>query len=163
MSETIKGPQASIDFNNEFTTLVSREIGNLVLGEWIGGGVARTVYAHQSFQDKVVKIETRGYSFQNAAEWEIWCEVKNTKLAKYFAPCFEISRAGVVLVQARTEKFPMDILPKRLPEFMTDLKPSNFGLYEKRIVCHDYGILLNGLISTVCKASRIKSIKWKAE
>jgi hypothetical protein len=35
---------------------------------------------------------------------------------------------------------PLEKAPTHLPNFMTDLKPENFGRLGNRIVCHDYGL-----------------------
>lgn len=48
----------------------------------------------------------------------------------------------------------LEQLPTRLPRFLTDFKPSNFGLFKGAIVCHDYGMNLlreNGMGLTLRK------------
>ena len=103
----------------------------------IGSGVARKVYNSPLFPDCVVKIENTAGSFQNVIEWNTWLNVKDTKRAKWFAPCVAISPCGGILIQKKTQ--PAVKFPTRLPKFLGDTKPSNYGMYQGRFVCHDYG------------------------
>lgn len=117
-----------------------REPSSVMLGAFIGEGVARKVY-HCRLNDKYVcKLEEKGRSFQNVSEWETWNWVEGNKaLEPWFAPCLNISLTGVMLVQRYCEPLRNADLPKRLPEFLCDLKKENFGMLDGRVVCHDYG------------------------
>lgn len=138
-----------------FNNSVSLDLLRLVCGQELGDGIARTVYACPLRSDLVVKIETRGKSFQNVMEWELWQEVQHTKsLARWFAPCEFISSCGTVLAMRRTEPVPTRMLPKRLPEMLTDLKPSNYGLLGGRVVCHDYGFIIKEL------NTKLRMVDW---
>lgn len=119
---------------------VRLEVMRLVCGDKISYGSARVVFEHANDKARVIKIEDGAQSFQNILEWNIWHEVEGTKLEKWFAPCYQISPSGSALIQARTKK--IRELPKRLPSFFTDLKTNNFGEFDGRIVCHDYGLSL---------------------
>ena len=116
-----------------------REMRSLVLGPKLGEGSARKVYLCRMNPEYVVKVEMGGCSFQNVAEWDIWNWVRGGSLEKWFAPCEMISTCGSILVQRRTEPVRSAELPKRVPEFLTDLKVENFGMFNGRIVCFDYG------------------------
>lgn len=125
---------------DHFPTTLGREILTMVCGDFIGRGYYREVYAYaRDPQAWVAKLENGHQSFANVREWEVWLSVRDTKLVKWFAPCHDISSSGLVLIQARTEQVPIERLPKRVPAFFTDLKAENWGLYNGRIVCHDYG------------------------
>lgn len=139
---TIRGYEAKIDWNDIFPRSASKDFAGLMIGDRIGGGTARDVYALNFPPDgceSVVKFEDIALSFQNVIEWKIWGWVVETKWEKWFAPCHSIGGNGVVLIQRRTTA--LDRLPKRIPSFMVDTKKSNWGLYEGRPVCHDYGMM----------------------
>lgn len=139
---TIRRPEAKIDMKATFPGIVAGDFADLMLGVRLGGGIARDVY-ELNFPPKgmasVIKFEDVAGSFQNIIEWEAWQNVCDTKWEKWFAPCCQISRAGCVLVQRKTTT--LQKLPKRVPSFLKDLKESNWGEYEGRPVCHDYGTM----------------------
>lgn len=130
-----------IDFTKDFPTTMSKDLMWFILGEKIGSGMDREVFEFIPNKDYVIKVETNG--FQNVREWELWNEIKDTKMAKWFAPCIDISSCGIYLLQKRTEKIPQSEYPKKTPHFFTDQKYDNFGVIiekgKKRFVCHDYG------------------------
>ena len=136
-----------------FTTTISTDFFRLICGDVIGYGVGRTVYECEIRPDLVVKIETPSHSFQNQAEWRIWSEWRyDADMKRWLAPCEAISPCGTVLLQKRTEPFPADAYPKKLPKFLTDTKRSNFGMFEKRVVCHDYALVVTTLSTAMVKA-----------
>lgn len=129
-----------------FDTGIARDFFFAFCGERLGGGSARVVYACAIDPSLVVKIETASQSFQNAVEWDIWhywndCE----DVATWLAPCVSISPCGMVLLQKRTTPAAPDELPRKLPRFLTDTKCANYGRFEGRIVCHDYGKVVTNL------------------
>lgn len=128
-----------------------------MVGRFIGGGIARNVYEYLPDLDFVVKVEHRAYSFQNAMEWETWVEVRETKWAKWFAPCKTISMNGSVLIQRKTHPLPPALRPMKLPNFLTDLKRQNFGMIDDQVVAHDYGMTL--LFSKAFGAARMKNVE----
>lgn len=126
--------------------------------ERLGYGSGREVYACRVRPELVVKLEAERYSFQNIREWEVWQSIQYTPWAKWFAPCESISPNGSALLQRRTTPVPEGRLPDRVPVFLTDLKPDNFGMFEGRVVCHDYGnhlMLENGM------TNRMKKAQWR--
>ena len=112
---------------------------HLVVGERLGGGSFRNVYA---LDDKrVLKVEPSGSTFCNHQEWMIWQEVVGGKWEKWFAPCLDIDTLSGTLIQRRTT--PLTDRQwnrlKEVPNFMADIKRANWGMLDGRIVCHDYG------------------------
>ena len=126
---------------------IMNEFAYLILGEKrIGYGMSRDVYHCQINEDWVIKIETQaGGYFQNALEWRTWSQLQDTPAAKWLAPCYHISDSGNILIQQRTIPLRKEEAPKTLPEWLSDTKLTNYGLYKGRVVCHDYGtnLLLN--------------------
>lgn len=111
----------------------------LLVGEPISRGAHREVFALLGRPNEVVKIEAGSGNFFNILEWETWCAVQGTRLAKWFAPCVTISDCGSALIMERTH--PVAKVPARLPALFQDVKPENFGMLEDgRVVCHDYAI-----------------------
>lgn len=121
---------------------VLRELMYLFVGEKIGDGSARKVYSLRQDDTKVVKIETGSSSFQNIIEWEIWTRFKNnTRVAKWLAPCHWISASGTHLIMSKCDNLRSNEIPKKVPKFLIDHKPDNFGLLDGKVVCRDYGLL----------------------
>lgn len=114
---------------------------NLLCGEKLGEGIARTVFACKFDDTLVIKVEKDPYQFQNIAEWRFWTETQYyRKAADWLAPCVAISPRGSVMLQRRVEPAQLDQLPARLPAFLRDTKPSHFGFYQGRLVCCDYAM-----------------------
>lgn len=139
----------------ELQPSILREWMAHTLGKKLGGGIGRSVFVYELNPAYVVKVDAKR-GFQNPIEWEVWQLVKDTPYAKWFAPCRAISAYGSVLLQARTLPAPRARYPKKMPEFLTDYKYSNYGLYKGRIVCHDYG-------SAIAFSSGITAKMRKAE
>lgn len=117
-----------------------REALSMMLGEKLGAGCSREVYVNRLNPVQVVKVQL-SLGFQNVQEWLIWKEVEDKpELAKWFAPCDHISPDGNLLIQRRTEH-PKIAYPEQVPRFFTDLKLTNWGELDGRIVCHDYALL----------------------
>lgn len=109
----------------------------------LGEGMSRTVRACTLDASLVLKFERDVGVFQNVKEWHVWSEARhNERLSQWFAPCVRISPCGFVLAMKRTEPLPREQLPERIPSCFTDTKVDNWGLYEGRPVCHDYGTAL---------------------
>lgn len=123
-----------------------RQLKNICFGPVLGEGSARKVYEFLPDPTLVVKAELYGKNFQNVAEWEVWSWVRGRgDMEKWFAPCVNISSSGLFLLQKRVEPLQKSQLPKRLPAFFCDLKPEHFGLYEGRVVCCDYGLVVSAI------------------
>ena len=137
--------------------LVHKEVFRLMCEEQIGSGMSRTVWVSPLLPGRVVKTEEDSRRFQNVFEWETWNQVKDTKWAKWFAPCVSISPCGAVLVMERTTLPTLKQFPDRMPVFLTDFKRGNYGMLKGRLVCHDYGT--NVLMQTGLN-DRVKKVGW---
>lgn len=116
------------------------DIITLFVGTELGAGVHRHVFQHAQDPKLVVKIDG-SECFANAGEWEVWQRVKDTDLRRWFAPCVAISRNSIALIQRKTTPVSLAALERALPKvpaFFCDLKVSNWGRLNGRIVCHDY-------------------------
>lgn len=129
-------------FDAHFKTGLARDLAGMVLGDLHGFGSTRTIYTHATDPTLMVKVETDAGSYNNIMEWEAWKSVKDTEFAKWFAPCVEISPAGLVLTMKKCERVSARGLPRKVPAFFADLKAENWGWYEDRFVCLDYGLHL---------------------
>ena len=124
-----------------FTSTVNNEFFCMIAGRILGAGQFRIVYEHEHRDDLVLKFEPNSRSFQNIAEWDFWNDNKNNKrIARWLAPCEFISSCGIILAMKKTIKPQLADYPNMVPEFLADLKRNNFGLYEGRLVAHDYGL-----------------------
>lgn len=119
-------------------TLLAREYRSILCGQQLGYGMSRVVYENKLDPTTVVKVETAARRFQNVKEWETWQEFQYG-LGKFLAPCVAISACGLILIQKRVEPLRKSEAPEKMPAFLTDFKLSNYGLYENRVVCCDYG------------------------
>ena len=139
-----------------------REAFGLLTGHKLSEGSSRKVYICRIDPSLVVKKEMKRNSFQNIVEWEVWTSAWDKKLlSKWFAPCMHISGCGTLLVQARTFPIKSSDLPKKIPEFMTDTKIQNWGWYQDRPVCHDYGTMVVGFLQK--KHQLVKAEWWNEE
>ena len=112
-----------------------------LLGDKIGQGKTRVVYAHLKDKSLVIKrSRVKGGNKTNIKEYRIWEHYKETKYAKYLCECVGISPCGEYLLMKKAGK-PTNILPARLPpEINTDIEGSkNWGDYKGRPVLVDYG------------------------
>lgn len=130
--------------NDYFKTALAKEFFYAMCGECLGDGVSRTVFEYLPDKSCVVKLEHATRSFQNVMEWDLWQQHsagKGTSTLKWLAPCVSISESGNVLVQKRTKPVPWTWkLPKLAPNVLcADMKRENWGIYRRRLVCHDYG------------------------
>lgn len=132
------------------------ELWDIVAGKRLGNGIARDVYVFAPDPTLVIKIETASRRFQNVNEWTIWDRVQHFKpLAHWFAPCVAISCSGGVMLQKRVNPADDAALPDRIPAFFSDNKRANWGVFEGRPVCCDYGshtMLENGMTRRMKKA-----------
>jgi hypothetical protein len=131
-----------------------------IVGEYLGGGATRRVYALKHNPELVLKLEFASKQFCNIAEYEVWKEVNGTPLAKYFARVVDIDPWAGALLMVRTRPITEQIFRRRvkeLPAFMDDMHWANFGTIGGRIVCHDYGY--NLIHEQAVKAARMKKVK----
>lgn len=121
----------------DFTELIKTDFCKMFCGKQIGYGVYRQVFEHKYDDSLVIKVEYADTTFfANAQEWAVWKEMSDTDLAKYFAPCVDISENGLILIQKKTK--PLRKYPEMIPAFFTDTKRSNYGSINGKFCCHDY-------------------------
>lgn len=145
---------------DKFAGSWSRELLGLVCGDRLGEGMTREVFrfgveTYDEPEPRVIKFEMNEGHFQNVAEWQVWEAVKETKFAKWFAPCHRISHCGRILVASYCEPLAAIRLPAEVPAFFTDLKHGNWGWYKGNPVALDYGkhlMLGRGMTSRMQKA-----------
>lgn len=131
------------------------ELLALLCEQKLGAGMTREVFRLATDLDKVIKFECDSGHFQNVLEYQVWDSVKDTKLAKWFAPCHHISHCGRILIQSYAEPIAAINLPAEVPAFFTDLKVGNWGVYNKQPVALDYGkhlMLERGMTGRMRKA-----------
>lgn len=117
---------------------------NLLCHEKLGSGIHRDVFACRIDPKLVVKVETDlpWRYFANVHEMKFWTDHQHyEKVAKWLAPCDYLSPDGLILLQRRCEPLrDNDVLPDKLPAFLTDVKKDNYGWLDGRIVCFDYAL-----------------------
>lgn len=141
-----------------FPTMLSRDLAGLTLSHRLGTGYSRDVFQYELDPTLVVKIETDAGSFHNVREADVWEAVKETEFAEWFAPVVAISPNGLILLQKKCEPARGRPLPTKVPAFFTDIHSNNWGFYEGRPVCFDYGhhlLLEKGL------TKRMRKVKWE--
>jgi len=126
---------------------VSQDLFTSLCGEHIGGGTTREVYDYNLKEGYVIKIE-EGNTNCNIAEYLLWDEVRYLTgsmghIKNWFAPVEWISPNGRLLVMKKTKDIPNRKKPDKVPNFLWDIKPSNFGWIGKNYVSHDYGQFYN--------------------
>ena len=135
---------------------------DLFVGEYLGGGVSRRVWALVDNPYEVIKVEY-AKSFCNMLEWTVWQEIQAVpEAAVWFAPCVRIDSWGMALIQKRTKPFESAedfyAAAPELPWFFDDAHWANFGLLDGRVVCHDYGY--NHFITACMKRGKMKPNKY---
>lgn len=123
----------------EFGREVQGDMNHLFLGDRLGGGSTREVYVDRLHPSRVVKVEESG--FQNVMEHQVWSSVCDTYWAPWFAQVYWISANGRVLIQQRVRQPGKNAppLPEMVPDFLADVRETNWGLVGKRWVLCDYG------------------------
>lgn len=148
---------ARVEFDDHFRTVLARDLAHMTLGDELGYGTSRAIFSHATRDDLIVKLETDSGSFSNVREADVWDAVKDTELAKWFAPVVEISPAGLVLLMKKCRVAIPEALPDKVPAFFTDLKAENWGIYEGRPVCLDYGL---HLMLELGMTKRMRKARW---
>lgn len=118
---------------------------NMLCGEKLGEGIHREVFACKLRPELVVKIERQEMRyFANVMENNFWAYHQSVKeIARWLAPCEFLSPDGRLSLMRRADPVPSKFkLPDKLPTFLTDLKRSNFGLLDGRLVCVDYAFTI---------------------
>ncbi len=132
---------------------------NLLCGDRLGGGIHREVFECRLRPELVVKVErdAEWRYFANQQEMHFWDNQQFYKpVADWLAPCHFLSPDGRILLQERARicsRF--EQLPDKIPGFLTDRKPQNFGYIGKRFVCVDYAMTLDN------PNIRLSAAKWR--
>lgn len=101
----------------------------------------RSVYNCRIDPTMVVKVENKPDQFQNIIEQQTWLAVRDDpEFAKWFAPVHHLSTNGKILLMSKVEPIRKSERPKKMPNFLTDFRTSNYGMFEGRVVCCDYGM-----------------------
>lgn len=145
---TIRHP--SVNDHDGWAGVLKNDFIRMFTGPKIAQGVARSVYELIGQPALVLKVEVTEQTFQNVLEWQFWTSVQFTPWAALFAPCRRVSPCGHILIQERTKPLPEDFTLPNLPDFLSDLKPENFGTIDGRLVCHDYA-LNNALVERLSR------------
>lgn len=141
-----------------FNSGMAEDFWKMFIGEKIGTGASRTVYEYGINGDLVLKVEHETFSFHNIKEYDTWNEVKDSRHAKWFAPCKFISPRGQFLIQSRTIPVTGNWkLPKSIPFIIDDVHSDNWGVLDGKIVCHDYGHQWD----TKKYSMKLKKADWK--
>lgn len=137
-----------------------QELLGTLLEDRIGRGVSREVFSLVGSETLVAKVERPGLGhWANIMEFRAWNDLKGTWLEPWLAPCRALSLGGALLIQARTSPLPYSMYPEKVPDAFTDLKPENFGLFEGRVVCHDYAI--TNLFERGAKGKAMQKSGWR--
>lgn len=115
------------------------------LGDYLGEGFRRIVYAHQDRSDLVIKFLKNLEDNHNRTEFENWQKLKDTERGQWLAPCYSLSDDGRFLVQQRVEV--LDEAPVSVPEWIKTLRDwslggnqsKHWGRWEGRVQLIDYG------------------------
>lgn len=131
---------------------------NILCGEQLGSGIHREVFECRIRPDLVVKVETDSTwrNFANVREHQFWADNEHAPaVAKWLAPCEYLSPDGRISLQRRAEPVrPSDVLPTKIPAFLTDLKRENFGWLDGRLVAVDYALTITAA------STRLKNSDW---
>lgn len=115
------------------------ELMQTLIGERIGRGSLRDVYRLKFNPDLVIKIERNPIHRHNIQEYLFWQEWKHAKsIRKWLAPIEYISPCGTYLIQRYAEPLPRKYTLPKIPKWVADVKPANFGLINGKLVVVDY-------------------------
>ena len=134
------------------------DLKGLLLGQVLGLGIHRKVGVYKLDPTLVIKCALECPNI-NVLEEEVWQAVKDTNIAKWFAPCVDISPCGIFLLQKRAETRPKSEYPKLVPNFFTDLKYSNYGWINGQLVCVDYASVISTSL-THKWSGKLKKADW---
>ena len=137
-----------------------QDLGDLILGETLGIGIHRKVGVFKPDPTLVIKCALECPNI-NILEDEIWTMVKDTSIAKWFAPVVAISQCGMFMLQQRIEKRPRSEYPKLIPSFFGDQKYSNYGWLKGQFVCCDYAGFISCSMSHKWSAKMKKAEWWE--
>jgi hypothetical protein len=136
----------------------SEDAFNLLCGKLIGEGIHRKVFECRVRPDLVVKVETEDdwRYFSNVHEMKFWSDNQYAvAVAQWLAPCEYLAPDGRILLQRRVQSIrDTDMLPDKLPMFLTDIKRENFGWLNEKLVCVDYAAVITNA------SQRLRKVEW---
>lgn len=127
---------------------------DMLLGKYLGRGRFREVYVCGIDESLVVKVaRDRDGCLHNGMEWEHYWDLHEIEKVKpWLCPVERITDDHSILLMKRAETIQKHQLPKKVPKFVTDLKPENLGWYEGRPVVIDYAYILYDVKTKMKKA-----------
>jgi hypothetical protein len=133
---------------------------NLLCGDKIASGLHRNVFECRLRPELVVKVEhdEEWRYFANVKEMTFWEDNQHfKKAADWLAPCAFLSPDGRVLLQYKCRiATSFDELPPKIPHFLTDRKPQNYGwLPNGQFVCVDYAMTIDNI------STKLTLAKWR--
>lgn len=138
---------------------IMQDLVRFCLGDFINRGQSRIVFEWSFRPNTVVKFCSADDCQSNWTEYAIWESVKDTKNAKWFCPVIDISPCGRFLLMEKARAITNeDKLPKKLPNFFTDIHTGNFGYIDDRLVCIDYQFITRGIDLAFCTQNQV--VKW---
>ena len=137
------------------------DLKELLLGKALGIGIHRKVAVYKLDPTLAIKCAIECPNI-NVLEEEVWQTVKETNIAKWFAPCVDISPCGMFLLQKRVEHRPRKEYPKMIPVFFTDTKYSNYGWLNGQFVCCDYASTISTSMAHKW-SGKMKKANWWGE
>ena len=136
-----------------------QDLARFCLGDYIAAGMSRMVFDWKFTPNTVVKFCKAEDCQSNWNEYSVWQTVKDTKNAKWFCPVIDISPCGRFLLMEKARTITTeDKLPKKLPNFFTDIYTGNFGYIEDRFVCIDYQFISRSIDLSFC--TQKQSVNW---
>jgi hypothetical protein len=147
-----------LDFSRWFNTRVSEDLMDMMAGEFLGAGIYRSVYNFLPDPTLVLKVETDPSSFANIREYQMWSTYSyDKKLSKWFAPCVHLSPRGQFLLQKKVGPIDGRKMPDKVPAMIEDGHLGNWGIYEDRVVCCDYG---NNRSHNIAAKAKFVNAQW---
>lgn len=120
---------------------LSSQALNLLVGECLGQGAYRRVYALKHSPGLVLKLEYCP-DFMNVREWHAWEYLRDTEWSRWLAPCVSIDEFSGALVQERADDLTDEQWEQLVeyPNFLGDVGRRNWGWLKDRPVMRDYAI-----------------------
>jgi hypothetical protein len=129
------------------------------LGDKIGRGKWRVVYAHPNDTSLIIKVSDRvsldrfvikpnGDENPNLHEWLVWNTYKSTDVGKLLCPCISISDCSQFLIMKRADPVSKNTIDEAQYNYasgmlgsigLSDFGIPNFGVLDQRLVMIDYG------------------------
>lgn len=132
-----------------------------LLGEFLGRGRSREVYASPIDENIVIKIAYNPQGIMdNADEWTLWCLSKDRELRNWLCPIIGVFGDGRVLYMKKVEHTSKDELRRfeEVPAIIEDVHTDNWGILDGRLVCFDYAVNSS---TSIPKKLKMKKVVWE--